>query len=263
MHISMQVGEVIGRFERKGFTLVGLKMHTPSRQLAEEHYADLSSKPFFKDLVNYIISGPVVCMVSPDFAVEGELNTVLCKSACSCSWQQFLTAATAAAARFQQIARLFARMFAHMAGSDWHRCCPGIAATSRCWQPASSTALCCVEPTASSPQMKFIRVRVTKALSAHLRACTAEDFTAALHGRRGRGRASWRRSARWWAPRTRCRQSRAPSGATWRASSAATSCTPATAPPPVSRSPGASSRVPLSQAVTLAYTFATSVSGSP
>ncbi len=58
-----QVGEVIGRFERKGFKLVGLKMHTPSRQLAEEHYADLSSKPFFKDLVNYIISGPVVCMV--------------------------------------------------------------------------------------------------------------------------------------------------------------------------------------------------------
>ena len=62
-HMSMQVGEVIGRFERKGFKLVGLKLHTPSRALAEEHYADLSSKPFFKDLVNYIISGPVVCMV--------------------------------------------------------------------------------------------------------------------------------------------------------------------------------------------------------
>ena len=57
---------MIGRFERKGFKLVGLKMHTPSRELAEEHYADLSSKPFFKDLVNYIISGPVVCMVSGD-----------------------------------------------------------------------------------------------------------------------------------------------------------------------------------------------------
>ncbi len=58
------MGEVIWRFERKGFKLIGLKLQTPSRELAEEHYADLSSKPFFKDLVNYIISGPVVCMVS-------------------------------------------------------------------------------------------------------------------------------------------------------------------------------------------------------
>lgn len=39
-----------------------LKMFVPSKQLAEEHYKDLSSKPFFKDLVEYIISGPVVAM---------------------------------------------------------------------------------------------------------------------------------------------------------------------------------------------------------
>ncbi|KAK9805142.1 hypothetical protein WJX72_001648 [[Myrmecia] bisecta] len=57
------VGEIIGRLERKGFTLRGLKLFRPSRQLAEEHYKDLSSKPFFKDLVEYIISGPVVAMV--------------------------------------------------------------------------------------------------------------------------------------------------------------------------------------------------------
>ena len=57
------VGEIIGRFERKGFTLRGLKLFTPGRELAEEHYKDLSQKPFFKDLVNYITSGPVVAMV--------------------------------------------------------------------------------------------------------------------------------------------------------------------------------------------------------
>ena len=58
-----QVGEVISRFEQKGFKLIGLKMHTATRGVAEEHYRDLSSKPFFKDLVDYIISGPVICMV--------------------------------------------------------------------------------------------------------------------------------------------------------------------------------------------------------
>ena len=57
------VGEIIGRFERKGFTLRGLKLFTPGRELAEEHYKDLSQKPFFKDLVDYITSGPVVAMV--------------------------------------------------------------------------------------------------------------------------------------------------------------------------------------------------------
>ncbi|CAK0784383.1 Nucleoside diphosphate kinase II, chloroplastic [Coccomyxa viridis] len=57
------VGEIVGRFERKGFTLRGLKLFTPGKELAEEHYKDLSQKPFFKDLVDYITSGPVVAMV--------------------------------------------------------------------------------------------------------------------------------------------------------------------------------------------------------
>lgn len=57
------VGEIIHRFERKGFTLKALKMFVPSKDLAEEHYKDLSSKPFFPKLVDYIISGPVIAMV--------------------------------------------------------------------------------------------------------------------------------------------------------------------------------------------------------
>ncbi|URD81220.1 Nucleoside diphosphate kinase, partial [Musa troglodytarum] len=57
------VGEIIGRFEKKGFYLKGLKMVSVERSFAEKHYADLSAKPFFAGLVEYIISGPVVAMV--------------------------------------------------------------------------------------------------------------------------------------------------------------------------------------------------------
>ncbi len=57
------VGEVIKRFEQKGFKLVGLKLTSVSKELAEEHYGDLSSKPFFPSLVSFIVSSPVVAMV--------------------------------------------------------------------------------------------------------------------------------------------------------------------------------------------------------
>ena len=57
------VGEIISRFERKGFKLAALKLYTPPRELLEQHYADLSSKPFFAGLVDYMVSGPVCCMV--------------------------------------------------------------------------------------------------------------------------------------------------------------------------------------------------------
>merc|ERR1712094_145337 len=57
------VAEVIKRFSQRGYKLCGLKMLMVERSHAEKHYADLSSKPFFNDLVDYIISGPVVAMV--------------------------------------------------------------------------------------------------------------------------------------------------------------------------------------------------------
>uniref|UniRef100_A0A0C9S8A6 Nucleoside diphosphate kinase n=1 Tax=Wollemia nobilis TaxID=56998 RepID=A0A0C9S8A6_9CONI len=56
------VGDIISRFERKGFVLKGLKLFQCPTELAEEHYKDLKSKPFFPKLVKYITSGPVVCM---------------------------------------------------------------------------------------------------------------------------------------------------------------------------------------------------------
>lgn len=57
------VGEIIRRFEAKGFTLVGLKLMMVSPELAGEHYGEHREKPFFKGLVDFITSGPVVAMV--------------------------------------------------------------------------------------------------------------------------------------------------------------------------------------------------------
>ncbi|XP_034947211.1 nucleoside diphosphate kinase [Chelonus insularis] len=57
------VGKIIQRFEEKGFKLVAMKMVWASEDLLKEHYADLSSRPFFPGLVKYMSSGPVVPMV--------------------------------------------------------------------------------------------------------------------------------------------------------------------------------------------------------
>ena len=57
------VGEILLRFERKGFKLVGLKQLIPSRELAEEHYGVHRERPFFSGLVDFITSGPIVAMV--------------------------------------------------------------------------------------------------------------------------------------------------------------------------------------------------------
>jgi nucleoside-diphosphate kinase len=57
------IGEVIRRFETKGFTLVGLKMVKVSRELAEQHYGVHKERPFFGSLVEFICSAPVVAMV--------------------------------------------------------------------------------------------------------------------------------------------------------------------------------------------------------
>ncbi len=57
------VGEILGRFESKGFKLVGLKQLIPSQDLAEKHYGVHRDRPFFSGLVNFITSGPVVAMV--------------------------------------------------------------------------------------------------------------------------------------------------------------------------------------------------------
>ena len=59
----LQVGEIILRFERRGYKLVALKLVTPSKELAENHYAEHKERPFFGGLVDFLSSGPVAAMV--------------------------------------------------------------------------------------------------------------------------------------------------------------------------------------------------------
>lgn len=57
------IGEIIQRFEKKGFKIIGMKMIHIDVELAKKHYAEHIGKPFFNNLVNFITSGPVVAMV--------------------------------------------------------------------------------------------------------------------------------------------------------------------------------------------------------
>ncbi|SBW22151.1 MULTISPECIES: nucleoside-diphosphate kinase [Protofrankia] len=57
------VGEVVGRLERKGLTLVALELRTLQRSVAETHYGEHAAKPFFGELVDFIVSGPLVALV--------------------------------------------------------------------------------------------------------------------------------------------------------------------------------------------------------
>ncbi|MBM7855987.1 nucleoside-diphosphate kinase [Desulfohalotomaculum tongense] len=57
------IGEIITRFEKKGYKLVAMKLMQVTRELAETHYGEHKGKPFFEPLVAYITSAPVVAMV--------------------------------------------------------------------------------------------------------------------------------------------------------------------------------------------------------
>jgi nucleoside-diphosphate kinase len=56
-------GEIIKRFEDKGLSIVAAKHMTTGKDLAEDHYAEHSEKPFFGDLVEFITGGPLVALV--------------------------------------------------------------------------------------------------------------------------------------------------------------------------------------------------------
>ena len=57
------VGEIIARFEKRGFFIKELKMLTFTKELASEFYSVHAGKPFFEELLSYITSGPVVVAV--------------------------------------------------------------------------------------------------------------------------------------------------------------------------------------------------------
>ena len=61
------IAEILGRFERRGLRLRGLRLMHLDRATAERHYAEHAEKPFFGELVEFITSGPTLALV-----LEGE-----------------------------------------------------------------------------------------------------------------------------------------------------------------------------------------------
>ena len=61
------VGEIVARFERRGFRICGMKLMRVTEHQAAEHYVEHVGKPFYPELVEFITSGPVVAM-----AIEGQ-----------------------------------------------------------------------------------------------------------------------------------------------------------------------------------------------
>ena len=71
------VGNIISRFETKGFTLVGMKFMAVSKELAEKHYGVHKERPFFGSLVEFITSSPVVAMVWEGEGVIAGARTII------------------------------------------------------------------------------------------------------------------------------------------------------------------------------------------
>ncbi len=57
------IGEIVGRFERRGLKMIGMKFMQMSPELAAQHYGVHKERPFYQDLISYITSGPIVAMV--------------------------------------------------------------------------------------------------------------------------------------------------------------------------------------------------------
>ncbi len=57
------IGKIISRLEEKGFKLVGMKLMKVTNELAQKHYGEHKDKPFFKGLISFITSGPIVAML--------------------------------------------------------------------------------------------------------------------------------------------------------------------------------------------------------
>ncbi len=57
------VGEIVGRLERKGLSIVAAELRHVDKALAEEHYAEHTEKPFFGELVAFLTRSPVFAMI--------------------------------------------------------------------------------------------------------------------------------------------------------------------------------------------------------
>ena len=64
------VGEILGRFERRQFSIVAAELRTLDRATAETHYGEHVGKPFYEPTIAFMTGGPLVAMV-----IEGPENT--------------------------------------------------------------------------------------------------------------------------------------------------------------------------------------------
>jgi nucleoside-diphosphate kinase len=69
--------EVLGRIERRGFAIRGLKLIRVTADQAGQHYAEHQGKPFYPELVEFITSGPVVAMVVEGPAAVTTVRTMM------------------------------------------------------------------------------------------------------------------------------------------------------------------------------------------
>jgi len=71
------IGEIMGRLERRGLRLAGMKFMSVSQELAAKHYAVHQGKPFYEPLISYIVSAPVAVMAwEGNNAIEAVRQTV-------------------------------------------------------------------------------------------------------------------------------------------------------------------------------------------
>ena len=76
-HARRLSGEILLRFERRGFTVRGIKLLRVSGEQAGAHYAEHEGKPFYPELVEFITSGPVVAMVLEGPAAVSTVRTMM------------------------------------------------------------------------------------------------------------------------------------------------------------------------------------------
>lgn len=76
-HARRLTGEILARFERRGFTIRALRLLRVTPDLAGQHYAEHEGKPFYPGLVEFITSAPVVAMVLEGPAAVATVRTMM------------------------------------------------------------------------------------------------------------------------------------------------------------------------------------------
>jgi nucleoside-diphosphate kinase len=76
-HARSLSGEILARFERRGFTVRGMRLLRVTPEQAAQHYAEHEGKPFYPGLVEFITSAPVVAMVLEGPAAVATVRTMM------------------------------------------------------------------------------------------------------------------------------------------------------------------------------------------